>query len=126
MRLKDTQEQLNYLKDAVKLGHVNYVLEGLNILGSTPWKVNRDVFDVVLEVWNSGKRFGKIPEANYSAPEPVRPGDYDTNLEAKSRYMQEVRQWQLMRSNNHSTRCGVNYKVEIARTVSFSSIFDLS
>ena len=125
MRLKDTQEQLNYLRDAVKFGHINYVLEGLNILGSTPWKVNRDVFDIVLKVWNSGEGFEKIPEANYSEPEPVKPEDYDTNVEAKSQYMQAYRQWQLGKSNNHSSRCSVNYKVEIARTVSFFGFTDL-
>ena len=118
MRLKDTQEQLTYLKHASKEGHMEHVFAGLDVLGSTPWQVNREVFDVVIEVWNSGKKFMKIPGAVYEEPEPVKPEDFDMNIKAKAEYMREYREWQLGKANNHSNRCGVNYKVEIARAVS--------
>lgn len=118
MRLKDTQEQLTYLRHASEAGHMEHVFAGLDVLGSTPWIVNREIFDVVLEVWNTGERFLKIPEASYGKPEPVKPDDYDTDAEAKSRYLQAWKQWQSNRANCHSNRCGVNYKVEIARAVS--------
>ncbi|KAI5119282.1 hypothetical protein M0805_008061 [Coniferiporia weirii] len=116
MRLKDTQEQLTYLRHASSAGHMEHVFAGLDVLGSTPWVVNRDIFDVVLEVWNSGKRFCKIPAAQYDVPEPVKPDNFDDDVLAKSQYLVAWRQWQLDRANNHSGRCSVNYKVEIARS----------
>jgi DNA-directed RNA polymerase len=122
MRFKDSQEQLSYLKHASALGNVELVYAGLDVLGSTPWKINRSVFDVVLKVWNSGERFCKIPPAVFTDPEPVKPPNYDTDLKARSVYLQRQRAFVHSRSNNHSERCSVNYKIEIARAVSFSSL----
>ncbi|EJD05121.1 DNA/RNA polymerase [Fomitiporia mediterranea MF3/22] len=116
MRLKDTQEQLTYLRHAAQAGHMEHVFASLDVLGSTPWVINREIFDVVLQVWNSGDRFVKIPEANYLEPEPVRPENYDTDQAAKTRYLMAWKQWQTNKANSHSTRCSVNYKVEIARS----------
>ncbi|KAH8115023.1 DNA/RNA polymerase [Phellopilus nigrolimitatus] len=115
MRLKDTQEQLTYLRHASAAGHMEHVFAGLDVLGSTPWKINREIFDVVLQVWNSGERFGKIPPSTFDKQEPVKPANYETDVLAKSTYLREMREWQLEKANNHSNRCSVNYKVEIAR-----------
>ena len=121
MRLKDTQEQLTYLKHAAAQGHMEHVFAGLDVLGATPWRVNRAVFDVVLAVWNSGKPFLKIPGEVFEEPEPVRPEDWRENVKAKSEWMREVREWTARKAGSHSNRCGVNYKVEIARAVSLPS-----
>src|SRR6266481_5612961 len=55
MRFKDSQEQKAYLRHASQAGNVELVYAGLDVLGSTPWKINRSVFDIVLKVWNSGE-----------------------------------------------------------------------
>lgn len=121
MRLKDTQEQLTYLRHASAAGHMEHVYAGLDVLSSTPWIINRDVFDIVLQVWNSGEKFVKIPEAIYSEPEPTKPSDYDTNAESKVKHLLAWKRWHTNKANCHSTRCSVNYKVEIARAVSRDS-----
>ncbi|KLO16665.1 DNA/RNA polymerase [Schizopora paradoxa] len=113
MRLKDTQEQAVYLRHASERGNMELIFASLDILGSTPWKINRSVFDVVLEVWNKQERFLKIPPANYDAPEPVRPEEGDQA--AKAKYLSQMKDYQIDRANNHSMRCSINYKVEIAR-----------
>lgn len=118
MRLKDTQEQLTYLRHASQAGHMEHVFAGLDVLGSTPWIVNREIFDVVLQVWNTGDRFVKIPEASYKEPEPIKPENYDTDASTKMNYLMAWKMWQLGKANAHSSRCSVNYKVEIARAVS--------
>ncbi|KAL5478724.1 RPO41 [Sanghuangporus weigelae] len=115
MRIKDTQEQLTYLRFASAAGHMEHVYAGLDVLSSTPWIINRDVFDIVLQVWNSGEKFVKIPEAVYSEPEPTKPDDYDTNAESKVKYLLAWKRWHTIKANCHSHRCSVNYKVEIAR-----------
>lgn len=115
MRFKDSVEQQTYLRQADQLGNVELVYAGLDVLGSTPWVINRKVFDVVLEVWNSGKRLGKLPPAVYDEPEPVKPDNWEIDLKARSIYLLRQKVYSQNRASNHSERCGVNYKIEIAR-----------
>ncbi|KAG6329701.1 hypothetical protein ID866_9388 [Astraeus odoratus] len=115
MRFKDSVEQQTYLEHATTQGNVELVYAGLDVLGSTPWKINRRIFDVVLTVWNSGERLCKIPPAAYDKPEPEKPENYLTDVKARSIYGQRVRAYQQDKANNHSDRCNVNYKIEIAR-----------
>jgi DNA-directed RNA polymerase, mitochondrial len=118
MRFKDSQEQQQYLKHASSRGNVELVYAGLDVLGSTPWQINRKIFDVVLEVWNSGIRLGKLPPAVYDEPEPERVPETETDQKARSVFNLRQRQWMVGKANNHSDRCNVNYKIEIARAVS--------
>ncbi|KAL0574450.1 DNA-directed RNA polymerase [Marasmius crinis-equi] len=121
MRYKDSLEQQSYLKHASELGNVELVYAGLDVLGSTPWKINRKVFDVVLQVWNTGERLGKVPPANIDTPEPEPPTD--GNPRSKVVYMAKMKQWQQDKASNHSDRCSVNYKIEIARTFLGDTIY---
>ncbi|KAG2159046.1 uncharacterized protein EDB93DRAFT_1076283 [Suillus bovinus] len=115
MRFKDCQEQQTYLEHATALGNVELVYAGLDVLGSTPWKVNRKIFDIVLKVWNSGERLCKIPPAVYDQPEPEKPPNMNTDIKAKSVYGTRLKAFMQDKANNHSDRCSVNYKIEIAR-----------
>ncbi len=118
MRYKDSQEQRIYIKQASENGQFEYVYTGLDVLGSTPWKINREVFNVVVQVWNSGERVGKVPPAVYDRPEPELPPNFGTDMKEKSVYMQRQKAYNQAKANNHSERCSVNYKLEIARAVS--------
>ncbi|KZT39784.1 DNA/RNA polymerase [Sistotremastrum suecicum HHB10207 ss-3] len=115
MRYKDSREQQVYMREASQAGNVELVYAGLDVLGNTPWNINRDVFNVVLDVWNSGKKLGKIPAAVLEIEEPVKPANYDADLTAKSNYLERMKAVQVAKGNNHSDRCSVNYKIEIAR-----------
>lgn len=116
MRIKDSAEQLVYLQKASEQDHLQDVLAGLDVLGSTRWRVNKDVFKVILEVWNSGEPVADIPPVvNEHAPLPPKPENYDTDPKAKFNWVTEVKQIQTTERNNHSLRCDVNYKVETAR-----------
>jgi DNA-directed RNA polymerase len=122
MRFKDSLEQKSYLRHATEAGNVELVFAGLDVLGSTPWKINRSVFDVILKVWNSGERLCKLPPALYDQPEPERPPNIDTDIKVKSVYGQRLKSFAQAKANNHSDRCSVNYKIEIARAVSITLI----
>lgn len=122
MRFKDSVEQQSYLKHASELGNVELVYAGLDVLGSTPWEINKKVFDIVLKVWNSGTRMGKLPPAVYDQPEPVVPDNYDTDMKARNIHLTRQKAYNMGKANNHSERCSVNYKIEIARAVSFHSV----
>ncbi|KAN0115800.1 hypothetical protein V8E52_006509 [Russula decolorans] len=105
-----------YLKHASSHGNVELVFAGLDVLGSTPWQINRKIFDVVLEVWNAGDCFGKLLSAVYEEPEPEKTPEMETDQKARYIYIQCQCQWLVNKANNHSDRCSVNYKIEIART----------
>lgn len=117
MRFKDSIEQEVYLREATNAGAVELVYAGLDILGSTPWKINKSIFDVVVKVWNSGERMGKVPPAVYDQPEPILDPDREIDMEEKRNHIARHRQWTQVKANNHSDRCSVNYKIEIARAV---------
>lgn len=117
MRFKDSVEQEVYLREATNSGSVELVYAGLDILGSTPWNINKPMFDVVLQVWNSGVRMGKLPPAVYDQPEPVLEPGKEADMEERSHYIGRHKQWTQQKANNHSERCSVNYKIEIARAV---------
>ncbi|KAG6877418.1 hypothetical protein C0993_007661 [Termitomyces sp. T159_Od127] len=123
MRFKDSMEQQSYLKEASSKGNVELVFAGLDVLGSTPWQINRQVFDVVLEVWNAGYRVGKLPPAEYDEPEPEMPPEAETDIKVKSVYQQRMRAYLNGKANNHSERCSVNYKIEIARAFLGDTIY---
>lgn len=122
MRFKDSLEQKSYLRHATEAGNLELVFAGLDVLGSTPWKINRSVFDVVLKVWNSGERLCKLPPASYDQPEPEIPHNIETDIKVKSIYGQRMKAFAQSKANNHSDRCSVNYKIEIARAVSIALI----
>lgn len=115
MRFKDSAEQGSYLRAASDNGDLDTVLAGLDVLGSTSWKINRPIFNVMTEVWNSGEDLADMPPLEVMQPEPQKPDNYDHDLRARSVYLQRIKQWNQQRAANHSQRCDVNYKLEIAR-----------
>lgn len=115
MRFKGSREQQAYLKHASDAGQCELVYAGLDVLGSTPWKINRKVFDVVLDVWNRGDRWGKLPPASFDEPEP-EPLSPDADSRTRANWTLSMKHYNQQKQSNHSHRCSVNYKIEIART----------
>ncbi|WFD36220.1 DNA-directed RNA polymerase [Malassezia cuniculi] len=114
MRYKDSIEQNSYLRAASDNNGLEVVFAGLDVLGATAWRINREVFDVVLEVWNSGEEIADMPPSQFNEPEPQRPENED--VKSRSAYTARLRRWMQLRSANHSQRCDINYKLEIARS----------
>lgn len=114
IRSKDSPEQMAYLKAVSNAGAIDTVYQGLNVLGETAWTVNRRVFDVMSEVWNSGKDFLEIPgiqEKLDLLPAPPRESDPSVHREWKLKNKEIANKF----SSNRSVRCDSNYKLEIAR-----------
>jgi DNA-directed RNA polymerase, mitochondrial len=116
MRMKESSEQNSYLKEADSRGAMELVYAGLDVLGKTPWKVNKAVFDVALEVWNKGLEYPRIPPLELKQDQPIPPVD-STDMKAKADYAVALKKLAQEKSSHHSDRCSTNYKMEIARTV---------
>ncbi|KAI1319364.1 DNA-directed RNA polymerase [Mortierella claussenii] len=123
MRIRHCPQQLDYLKKAHEEGLLFRVYNGLDVLGKTRWAVNKKVLKSVLDAWNSGKEFGKIPALAGNVEDLPKPDDYETNSKAKARWIAENRRLKLEVKNHHSLRCDVNYKVEIARAFADEPMF---
>ncbi|OLL22655.1 DNA-directed RNA polymerase, mitochondrial [Neolecta irregularis DAH-3] len=107
-------EQNIYTKKASELGNLDTIFAALNVLGDTCWSINRKVFDVILQVWNTGKAFATIPSASPELELPPEPQG-GTNPIARAEWVKTCQALHNEHSNLHSRRCDLNYKMEIAR-----------
>ncbi|CEP64943.1 DNA-directed RNA polymerase LALA0_S15e00892g [Lachancea lanzarotensis] len=114
IRSKESPEQVAYLKAVSDSGAIDNVYHGLNVLGETPWTVNRKMFDIMSHVWNTGKAFLDIP-GNQSklilTPQPPRDADPSIHRKWKLKNKELANEF----SSGRSARCDANYKLEIAR-----------
>lgn len=117
MRTKFSKEQEIYIQAASHRGDLEEVFEGLDVLGQTAWKINRRIFDVVLDVWNSGEEFADIPARDFDREFPHEPAPGGDARE-RIKWLNEMKEIKLAQQNAHSQRCSVNLKLEIARAVS--------
>jgi DNA-directed RNA polymerase len=117
MRFKDSIEQKNHIAAASGKGYLEGVFHGLEVLSSTPWRINRKVFDTVLEAWNSGSGIADIPAApencDYTVPE--KPANAATDPAARVAYQERLKAVLLQQKKDHGERCKFNYNLEIAR-----------
>ena len=122
LRINDCPEQLMYAKLGSEQGHLDRVFTALDVLGSTPWRINKAVFEVISQVWNSGEALADIPvnNADFSIPDPVMPSEAEMkDPTIRQSFRLAMKQVRLTRAKAHSQRCDLNYKLEIARAVSF-------
>ncbi|KAG7195756.1 DNA-directed RNA polymerase [Scheffersomyces spartinae] len=114
IRIKDSPETFAYLKAASDRKNLDLVYDGLNVLGSTAWTVNKRVFEVIGHYWNTGEEFIDIPPI---VEEPQMPPSIPHNAEPmeKFEYQKQVRKILNETAALKSQRCDINYKLEIAR-----------
>lgn len=122
LRVKGNPDQKRYLAAAFASNRIRLVLAGLDVLGSTKWRVNEDMYEVIKAAWNTGVEWPSIPPLNRNLPEPEKPQS-DPPLERSSELMRGYRAAKRVRdtqiANDHSQRCDTNYKLEIAHAVIF-------
>ncbi|KAF5117575.1 hypothetical protein DV454_001059 [Geotrichum candidum] len=114
MRVKDAPEQLAYLKAASERHDIDAVYRGLNVLGETAWTINTDLFKIITQVWNGGKQFLNIPEAQSELVLPPAP-PRDADPSVRRDWLRVCRKLHIEHQNSYSERCSANYKLEIAR-----------
>ncbi|WEW57393.1 DNA-directed RNA polymerase [Emydomyces testavorans] len=105
--------QYQYVKAASSRGNLKEIFAGLNVLGKTGWQINKPVFDVMLEAWNSGQQVADISPADPHLPDPLKPETSDS--EALRAYYRSKTLVDNKRSGFHSQRCFQNLQLEIAR-----------
>jgi DNA-directed RNA polymerase, mitochondrial len=90
--------------------------DSLNQLASTPWTVNNDVLDVVLEVFNNGGNHKiDVPEPPESLKPPERPENMSTlEREEKFEYLKQRMMHRRRQSEMYSLWCDALYRLSLA------------
>lgn len=115
VRIKNgEQDQKAYTEAAIDRGDMDQVLKGLDVLGRTAWRINRPVFDVMLEAWNAGEAIADIPALNPDIPIPPEP-EFTDDPTKKRQWIKAVKLAENEKSGLHSVRCFMNFQLEIAR-----------
>ncbi|CAJ2513715.1 Uu.00g018340.m01.CDS01 [Anthostomella pinea] len=107
------KDQRVYAEAAVQRGDMEQVSKGLDVLGRTAWQVNKPVFDVMLEAWNSGEKLANIPPLDPQIPIPIEPEASEDPLHRRQ-WLKRVRMVENEKSGLHSERCFMNFQLEIA------------
>jgi len=108
-------QQKQYAKAAAEKGDLEQLFAGLDVLAKTAWKVNRAVFDIMLEAWNSGEAVANLaPEKPVIVypEEPTAPDD----ATARKLWMKQMKTAENQKTGLHSQRCFQNFQLEIARS----------
>ncbi|ERT03251.1 hypothetical protein HMPREF1624_01557 [Sporothrix schenckii ATCC 58251] len=115
VRVKDSRkDQKIYAEAAIARGDMDQVLKGLDVLGRTAWKVNRPVFNVLLEAWNTGEAIADIPPIAPNVAVPPEPDSSEDPMKRRT-WLKAVKAAENQRSGLHSVRCFMNFQMEIAR-----------
>ncbi|KAL3427294.1 DNA-directed RNA mitochondrial polymerase [Phlyctema vagabunda] len=115
LRLKSNdKEQRNYAEAAIRKGDMSQIFKGLDVLGKTSWKINQPVFDVMLEVWNSGEPLGNLAAETPHFEIPAEPDEH-ADTATRRKWIAAVKAIENTRSGMHSQRCFQNFQLEIAR-----------
>lgn len=78
-----------YLEE-LKYADMPHVLKAANAAQNTPWRINKDVLQLITELKNTNSELGDIPRADhYEIPE--KPEDIETNEEARKIYRGKAR-----------------------------------
>ncbi|OAA80218.1 DNA-directed RNA polymerase, bacteriophage type [Akanthomyces lecanii RCEF 1005] len=115
-------EQRLYAKAAVECGDMKQVFKGLDVLGQTAWRINRDVLNVMMEAWNSGEEIANMPALEPTFDMPAEP-DSTVNPALHKKWIRDIKAIENERSGLHSQRCYMNLQLEIARAFRNQTIY---
>lgn len=111
---KDDLQARRYAITASENGDMSKVFAGLDVLAKTPWKINRGVFDVMVEAWNSGEAIAKIPPENPAVDFPPEPPSTASTVD-RLKWLRQVKEAENHKGGLRSQRCFQNLQMEVAR-----------
>merc|ERR1719401_101188 len=129
----------NTQRDSIRRAELSTVMEGLNVLGNIPWKINHKVLDVAMKCWEDGIVLGDIPSReNHDVPplpEALEYRDYSTMGDTEKKkhvkvyldHKDAVTKHMRFKQKNmdlHSQRCSLMLKLNQAKKFKdFEEIF---
>lgn len=134
VRLKDDPMHYEVIRCADAEGLLDTVKRGLDVLGSTPWTINKDILRLQIELWN--EKIDPRTLQPFHSPSPTAPprpqrppvNEATGTMDPQSRieFIKAMQEWQRERARHSemvSTQCDTNYKLEIAKMFSHAPEF---
>lgn len=118
VRIRNMDLGRRYAITASANGDMNHLFAGLDVLGKTPWRINRPVFEAMVEAWNSGEAIAKIPPEDSTVglpPEPPLSEPSSDNAASRYKWMRQIKAIEDFKSGQRSNRCFQNFQLEVAR-----------
>lgn len=109
--------QRAYASTAIENGDMKQVLAGLDVLGKVPWQINKPIFDVMAEVWNSGEGLAGLVAEDTGLVRPAEPPANATYPE-RAAWGKKLKEYENAKSGFHSQRCYQNFVLETASAMS--------
>ena len=108
-----SRSQLQYLRLADQRGDLRQMYAGLDVISKVPWRVNRALFNVMVDVWNTGEGIVKLAPASPVVSYPPEPDKADRT--AYARWRNKVKNVENEITGWHSQRVYQNFQLEVAR-----------
>ena len=95
----------NVQKEALQHADISVVCDGLNILGKTAWKINKEILNVGEYCWENNIPIGDIPSRTdlQVPPEPIYPATYDPEMYARKDDPEMKEKFEAIQSFRDST-----------------------
>jgi DNA-directed RNA polymerase, mitochondrial len=106
--------QLRYAQAAADKGDLEEFFAGMDVLGRTPWMINRAVLKIMVEAWNSGKEIANFKAETPDIEYPLKPEDMD-DVKLRKKYFRQIVEADNLVGGYHSQRCFHNLQLEIAK-----------
>ncbi|EGC32106.1 hypothetical protein DICPUDRAFT_95344 [Dictyostelium purpureum] len=92
---------------------LSQIYRALNVLGNTPWVINKKAYDIINEAWEAGGDIADMPrKINYEYP-PL-PEDVLTSLSSRKKHFLLEKKISKLNKDLHSLRSDCKYKLEVA------------
>ena len=111
---KHNEQGQKYIRAASRSGDMRRIWDAITVLGKTPWRINRQVFEVMAQAWNTGEAIAKIPAAPSDEPDPEE-SEQLRDDESRKDWERRIREIKNRKAGKHSSRCFQNFQLEIAR-----------
>ena len=95
-------------------GDMDQVFAGLDVLARTPWSINKAVFEVMVDAWNSGEEIASIPPDDPAIEIPPEPLP-SAPVKDRAQWLKKVKEIENHKAGLKSQRCFLNFQLEVAR-----------
>lgn len=103
----------DYVKQVLENTDISKVYESINLLQKTPWKINKEVLQVIEQIKDYGNFDLDIPSFE-DKPLPAKPADIETNKAALKKWKAQVTQTHLENVSSRAKRLRIFRCVDLA------------
>ncbi|KAL8824519.1 MAG: hypothetical protein Q9191_005000 [Dirinaria sp. TL-2023a] len=114
VRLKSMDVGRRYSVTACSNGDMAHTFAGLDVLGKTPWRINRAVLEVMIEAWNTGEKFADMPPEDPVVELPPEPSPSE-DPQKRIDWLRQLKTIENFKAGQKSNRCFQNFQLEVAR-----------